>query len=565
MAQIPDLPFAATIPELARRAAGRYGNRDLIVTPAGRATFGEVDRASQHLARRLLRSGVGKGTRVGLQFTYSADFLVAFMAAARIGALVVPFSTAYAPGELRKALRRCDVHTFIVPRRMLGRDQLEFLQRAAPELAAARGAPLYLADLPHLRAVWVMGPSDQPWARPVGAVTGPGGTDDAASPGSALRGDGVDESAVDEAFLLEAERDVTPADWLVVISTSGSTAEPKGVVHTHGSTVRKAGVPMVAGMGEPRPTAIFASMPLFWVGGLLNLTNALYFGNTLVCQERFSVAEALDLIEQERCTVVSGWPTVLHALRSDPSIPQRRLELIPALTGPITPPPYGVPLGMTESMGPYMTSPHPEYGAEPPTELYTSQGVASPYYDLKIIDPVTSEVVDLSGGEGEGEMCVRGPLMLAGLYKHERQEVFDADGYYRTGDRVRMQKGLFFFVGRVTEMIKTNGANVAPPEVEAVLQSFPEVKFAFVFGIPHPEREEEVCAVVVPAGEGGVDVEALRSKMRHELSSYKIPRRMSVLAEEEVPWLPTGKPDKRAMRADFIAATGVSARPPGAS
>jgi acyl-CoA synthetase (AMP-forming)/AMP-acid ligase II len=108
-------------------------------------------------------------------------------------------------------------------------------------------------------------------------------------------------------------------------------------------------------------------------------------------------------------------------------------------------------------------------------------------------------------------------------------------------------------------MIKTHGANVAPPEVEAVLESFPEVKFAFVVGIPDPERDEQVAAVIVPT-EGAVDVAALREKARAELSPYKVPRVVLSMTEDEVPWLATGKPDKLTMK-DLLtkAAAGTKA------
>jgi acyl-CoA synthetase (AMP-forming)/AMP-acid ligase II len=434
----------------------------------------------------------------------------------------------------------------VLPRRMLGRDQLAFVLGAVPELDGATGAPFRIHELPNLRAVWVMGDSDRAWARAIGTIDTLSGPDtDDGQPG-----------AVDEALLAEIERDVTPADWLVVISTSGSTAEPKGVVHTHGSTVRKAGVPLTVGMGDVGPRPVFAAMPLFWVGGVLTLTNALYFGNTLVCQERFQAEEALDLIERERCTAISAWSSVLQALREHPSLPRRDLGAVVQLAASSGPPPYGVPLGMTESMGPYMTSPHPALGYDVPDDLRASQGMASPYYDLKLVD-AQGTTVDTSDGNGEGEMCIRGPFTLAGLYKRERHDAFDDDGYYHTGDRVRLRNDLYFFVGRVTEMIKTNGANVAPPEVESVLESAPDVKFAFVFGIPHPEREEEVCAVVVPGDGSIIDQDALRAHARNELSSYKVPRRIRIVAEDDVPWLPTGKPDKRTMRAKMIADTNA--------
>jgi acyl-CoA synthetase (AMP-forming)/AMP-acid ligase II len=105
-------------------------------------------------------------------------------------------------------------------------------------------------------------------------------------------------------------------------------------------------------------------------------------------------------------------------------------------------------------------------------------------------------------------------------------------------------------VGRFYEMIKTRGANVAPREVELVLEGFPDIAHALVFGLPHPDLEEEVTAVVVPAPGARPDVESIRSRARQELSSYKVPTRIEIVWDEaDVPWLASGKPDKLALRA----------------
>jgi len=511
-----------TAPEIVRRAADEFGDRDLLVLPDTRLTFRAAEARSRALAKRLLAAGVGKGTRVGLHFGYHPEFVVALLAVTRIGAMAAPLSTSYAPGEFRAAVRRADVDTLLVPPQLLGRDELAFVEQAVPELVdASRANRLSCPAVPYLRQVWVLGASTRPWATAIDLSDDPG----------------------DDELVEQAESEVTPSDLFVVIQTSGSTAEPKGVVHTHGATFRKTGSgPAIAG-------PIFLSMPFFWVGGLIALCSALQTGTTLVCQERFEPGEALDLIEKYRVTLVASWFTVMQALRNHPSVPGRDLDCIPMLTydGPS---PYVIPLGMTETLGPHMTFPHPEYGMDPPRHLWGSNGVTAPLYGHQLVDPETGEVVE---GDGEGEICVRGAGVAVGMYKREREEVFDADGWYRTGDRVARREGLWWFVGRTTEMIKVRGSNVAPPEVEAVLESLPEIKHAFVLGLPHPEFEEQVAAVVVPLDGAAIDVEGVRAHAGRELSSYKVPSVVLTLAEDEVPWLGTGKPDKRAMRALFTS------------
>ena len=167
------------------------------------------------------------------------------------------------------------------------------------------------------------------------------------------------------------------------------------------------------------------------------------------------------------------------------------------------------------------------------------------HFDYKIIDPVSGE--SLPDGE-EGEFCVRGYGLMAGFYKREREETFDADGWYHTGDRSYLEDGRVFFTGRYTDMIKSGGANVAPLEVETVLLSFPEIRHAFVFGMPHAERGEEVTAVVVLEHGSAFDPDGIRRRVRAELSAYKVPTSISAIPLEETPWLPSGKPDKLTLK-----------------
>ena len=142
------------------------------------------------------------------------------------------------------------------------------------------------------------------------------------------------------------------------------------------------------------------------------------------------------------------------------------------------------------------------------------------------------------------------------MYKREREDVFDDDGWYHTSDRGYFRDGYLFFTGRLTEMIKTHGANVSPREVELVLEAQPDIAQAFVMGVPDAERGEQVVAALVPFGPGELDVDDLRRRITAELSSYKVPRRFVVLSDEDVPWLASGKADRLAIR-EMLARASV--------
>jgi acyl-CoA synthetase (AMP-forming)/AMP-acid ligase II len=149
---------------------------------------------------------------------------------------------------------------------------------------------------------------------------------------------------------------------------------------------------------------------------------------------------------------------------------------------------------------------------------------------------------------------------MQGLHKLEREAAFTRDGFYATGDAGCFDaQGLLRFQGRLGELIKTGGANVTPSEVEQALAGYPEVKEAFVVGVPHAERGQDVAASVVLAPGAETSPEVLRARLRSDLSAYKVPRHLFVDRMEDLPFTDSGKLDKRRL-AKLLAERIASAR-----
>jgi len=530
---VPFPDFTPTLPVMLRRQAALHGERELAVCEARRLGYAQAERESAELARGLLASGVGKGTRVGILFPNGPDWITAFFAATRIGAIAVPISTFYQPRELGWVLRHADVQILLCCERMRGHEMLARLERAAPDLSECKGEPLHVASLPHLRAVRVWGHATRDFAQ-----------DGPRALAAALRG----APAIDESFLEQVEACVAPADPAVVIYTSGSTAEPKGAVHTHGTLVRHA-----FNIGQYQDFVcgdrVYASMPFFWVGGLVaTLFSCMNRGATLLCEEAFHPDGTLAFLSRERATVVGAWPAVIQALAQHPRLREYDFSSVRGGNLYEVQPPERRPadielrtnsLGMTETCGPHTWG---DMKVDLPESLRGMFGSAVPGVEHKVVDPKTGERL----GPGEfGEICVRGYNVCQGLYKREREESFDADGYYHTGDGGFFDaEGHLFFKGRIGEMIKTAGANVAPREVEIALEAVPEIKLAAVVGVPDPVRGQIVVAAVVAEPGRAVDPDAVRVRLREEMSAYKVPRHLFVLSHDELPLTDTGKVHK---------------------
>ena len=512
---------------LIREAANRWGDRTLVVLDDQRVTYQEVERRSAEMARALLASGVVQGSRLGLLAPNSPDWVVAWLAATRIGAVTTLLSTYARPRELGWALGHSGVEVLLTVDRYLGHRYPEELETAISGLADQRHGEIEVASHPDLTTVYLWNGTDRRWASTVDGLV-------------------AEASGTTDAELATAEAAVGPDDPMVIMYTSGSTAEPKGVIHGHGAVVRHP-YNLLPFRDLAPGDVLYTPMPLFWVGGLTyTLVSAMHAGATVVFEERFEAGATLDLIEAERVTHVVGWPHMSRALTEHPSFPDRDLSAVRGGSLDALLPPdlrVGDPelransLGMTESLGPHSIE---LIGSALPENKRGSFGRAVPGIEHRIVDPST----EADAPEGElGEIWIRGYPLMLGLVGVAEHEVFTPGGWYRTGDVGHLDAdGHLYFKGRMGDQIKTSGMNVMPREVELVIEEQPEVMHAFVAGVAHAERGQDVVAAVVPRSGMFVDPEEILERLRGDLSSYKVPRHVVIYSSpDDLPWLESGK------------------------
>jgi acyl-CoA synthetase (AMP-forming)/AMP-acid ligase II len=518
------MPDRGTVAELLTRQAQSRGGHALLVCDDDWLSYAEAERRSALLAEGLIALGVGKGAHVGLLYPNGADFVVGMLAAARIGAVVVPFTTFATTRELGEQLAAADVSILLTTPSYRSHD---YVQRCAEILGVATfdvAKRLFVLAAPQLRHV-VFDQAD------VAALA----------------------ATVDDALFRAMEDDVDGADAVAIIYTSGSTGTPKGAVHTHASLLtHQENLNAIRGLSDQ--DRLFCNSPFFWVGGFaFGLLATLTAGATLVCSNAVDAAATLDLLEAQRPTMTNGFAAAIAHLARHDSFGRRDLtsmrrgNLYPIMAPGARPADSELRhdmLGMTEAGSVLLLSGDE---SDQPESRRGSYGRPAPGFEVEVVDLESStRVVD----GASGELLIRGPHVMQGYHRRSREDSFDADGWFHTGDLVAVDvDGFVYFVGRRGAMIKTAGANVSPAEVERAIAKVTGGAASHVVGIPDEERGEVVAAAVVV--DEPLDVQRLRRALTVELSAYKIPRRIVALAAPELPLLSSGKVDSQGLRRLF--------------
>jgi fatty-acyl-CoA synthase len=529
------VPRSRTLGEVLDEVARARPGVDAVISRDQRLTYGALRARADELARALRAAGVRRGDRVAILLPNRPEWLVAAFASARLGAITVGVSTFSAPREIVWTVEHCRPAAIITMESFRGRSYLAPLYELCPELATSAPGELASERLPELRAVISI--------------------DERRHDGVHRLRDFVECATAPREALTDG---ATPADPCFILYTSGSTATPKGVVLTHGGVIEN-GFAIGERMHLTEADRVWLSVPLFWSFGSANALPALLtHGGSIVLQESFEAGEALALLDDERCSVYYGMANMARALLEHPD--RRRRALAAMRTGLTIGLPEDVQMTMEAVAARELCN---VYGS---TETYGNCAVTDAHDDLTLrletqgrpLPGMTIRVVDPASGRtlapGEvGEFRVKGHV-TPGYYRDADQTraAFDADGYFVTGDLGLIgDDGRVRFRGRLKEMIKTAGMNVAPLEVEAVLLGHPAVKQAYVVGVPDRVRGETVVAVVELRDGVALSAEALGAFCRERLAGYKVPARFVFRKADEFPRTPTGKVQKPRLREEL--------------
>lgn len=517
-------PKSRTVPDLLDEIAERYPERDALVGGDQRYSWATLRTRVRELAKGLHALGVRRGDTVAILMGNRAEWVIADLAILMLGGTMVAANTWATARELAYQLRHAACRVLITQSALRTRDYVQLLAEIREAGDALPEHVFCVGDTPPdgMRAF------DELWAM--------GG-------------------AVADAEIDAAQARVAPEDVAYLLYTSGSTALPKGVPVQHYGLVENTWN-IGERLGVTEQDRLWLAVSLFWGLGCENALLALMtHGGCIVLQESFDAGEALALIESERCTVFYGTPNMTLALQEHPDLGSRDISSMRkgATIGSPEQMLRLVDLGVTDICQIYgLTETYANCSVndarDPLERRITSVGRPLPGFDIAIVDGETG--ARLPAGE-VGEIRVRG-YVATGYHKEPEKtaEVFDADGFFRTGDLGYIDAdGYLYFRGRLKEMIKTGGINVSPAEVEDVLLAHEAVELAYVIGVPDARRDETVAAVIVPRGEA--DAETLRAHCRRTLAAYKVPQAFRFVAQAELPLTTTGKLQKNRL-ADFF-------------
>jgi len=507
----PDAPYAS----LLAATVARQPDRTAIVFRRQHITYRELDALVNAAAHALRSRAIGHGERVALFMTNRPEYLIAFLALARIGAVVTPMNPAYREAEVRYQLGDSGACAVIVHESLY------------PIVAAVRG------ELPAPIDVLYVGAS-----APAGTVDLYGAM--RAAPPTAPPDPGIDPAR----------------DLLALPYSSGTTGLPKGVMLTHRNLLCNHLQCVAAGRIGPEDRLLLF-LPFYHIYGLMLTNAAIAAGATQIIMERFDRAESLALAERYRVTLYYAVPPVVLALTTaDPAqvarafahvryvmsgaapLPPELTRRAAALTGATFLQGYG----LTEAAPLTHLSPVDDPGLVLPDSI----GVAVPDLQDRIVDLETGERT--LGPDEVGELVVRGPNVMQG-YWNAPEETARAlrDGWLYTGDvALRDANGFVRIVDRKKEMIKYKGFGIAPAELEAALFEHPAVADCAVVGVPDEEAGELPKAFVVLEPGAGATAEDLLAFIAQRLAGYKRIRAVEFL--DAIPKNPSGKILRRMLK-----------------
>ena len=503
-----------TVASILAESAVRYADNTAVVLGDLRLTYAQLWAHAKQYAAVLREQGVGPGDRVALLLPNTPHFPLAYFGTLALGAIAVPVHALLKAEEIEYVLTDSGAKVLICAAPLLGE--------------GAKGAEL--AGVPVL---------------------------------AVMDGGDATVTRIDTAALSATPVDTFVAredhDTAVILYTSGTTGKPKGAEITHLNIIMNVVVSAQHSFDIDETDIVLGCLPLFHTFGQTCCMNtAFYVGATVVLLPRFDGTQALELLVNEKCTIFMGVPTMYVGLLEAAKTSELRPTLKSALSGGAA-----LPLAVLERFGEvFGTKVLEGYGLTETSPVATfNQKGFEPHagtvgksiwgVEVEIAKAEVEESIELLPLGELGEIVVRGHNVFKGyLNKPEATAAAIVDGWFRTGDLgTKDADGYVTIVDRKKDMIIRGGYNVYPRDVEEVLLRHPGVGQVAVIGLPHEQYGEEICAVVIKAGD--LEEAELIAWSKDKIASYKYPRR--VLFTDAFPLGPSGKILKRELIAQYTA------------
>lgn len=516
---------ALTLPGFLREVTARFADREALVLHTAhsvvRWTYTMLWERAAEIARSLMACGVGKDSRVGILMTNRPEWIASFFGVGLAGGVPVALSTFSTAPELEYLLQASCVSILLFERKVAKKDFAVMLHELEPDIRTAAPGRLMSTTFPFLRrlaAVDEYGAADgiETWS------------------GFLAHGEPI-PSALMEATMAT----VKPSDAGALFLSSGSTSRPKGILSSHrGVAIQCWRMRRLFALRDDVRT--WTANGFVWSGNFAPaLGGTLAAGGAQILQRIFDPVEALQLMQTERVTWPYVWPHQWAQLEAAPNWSTVDLSSLryvnpsrPAARHPsFRPSSWMDPIWSYGSTETFTLS--TAFASDAPLELASgSSGEALPGNAIKIVDPATGALVPRGHA---GEIAVKGPTLMLGYIGIPLSETLDDEGFFHSGDGGYIDgQGRLHFEGRLTDIIKTGGANVSPVEVDSVLVTCPGVRAAATVGVPHETLGEIVVSCIVPHDGINLDEDGVRDFLKQRLASYKVARRILFVREEEL-------------------------------
>jgi len=517
------------------KAVERYGDEVAYVFANEELTYSHLKKTSDLLARGFLGLGVKKGDPVAIWMAGYAEWAFVYFALARIGSIMVPVNTRYRPDEIKYVLNKSKA-AWLVFKEESNKDFCGLLAQLFERGAFTGSLPS--EKIPSLRKLIVA--SDR-------RIDGCLGLDELIEA----------SKAVSEDELREAARAVTGDAIAMLQFTSGTTAMPKAAMLFQSAMLRGAwcGCQILQLSEADR---FFSPQPFFHVGGSIQvMLTPIISGCRMVVQPYFDAGLALELMERHQCNVLMGHQPHYIEYLNHPDLKRRKLVLEKGMifASPEVNKRAHDEMGIRRLISPYgLTETHIGGTAcaldDPLAIRMTTVGRPMPGVELAIREPNGKQF--LAVGQ-RGEVCFHGWCITKGYFDDPEKtaEALDEEGWFRTGDLgVIGEDGYLRLVGRIKEMIRVGGENVAAAEIESVLLQHQAVKQAIAVGMPDSRLAEVVAVFVELKMDEQATAEELTEFCRQRLASFKVPRRVQFV--EQWPMTGAGKVQRYVLK-EFLA------------